>query len=63
MKTFVRLTPFKDHINIEDAALLSHKAELEQYKMTPRGMLQIYLNQEIPASLFQTVFQKTLMGE
>lgn len=60
---FVRLILFKDHINIEAAALLSHKTELEQYKMTPRGMLQIYLNQEIPVSLFQTVFQETLMGK
>ena len=37
---FVRLIPFKDHINIEASALLSHKTELEQYKMTPKGMLK-----------------------
>ncbi len=60
---YVRLIPFKDHINIEAAALLSHKTELEQYKMTPKGMLQIYLNQEIPVSLFQTVFRETLIGK
>ena len=57
---FVRLIPFKDHINVEASALLSHKTELEQYKMTPKGMLKIYLNQE-PVSLFQTIFQETLM--
>jgi len=57
---FVRLIPFKDHINIEASALLSHKTQLEQYKMTPKGMLQIYLNQE-PVSLLQTIFQETLM--
>ena len=59
---FVRLIPFKDHINIEASALLSHKTELEQYKMTPKGMLQIYLNQE-PDSLLQTIFQETFMGK
>lgn len=57
---FVRLIPFKDHINVEASALLPHKTELEQYKMTPKGMLKIYLNQE-PVSLFQTIFQETLM--
>lgn len=59
---FVRLIPFKDHINVEASALLSHKTELEQYEMTPKGMLKIYLNQE-PVSLFQTIFQETLMGK
>lgn len=58
---FVRLIPFKDHINIEASALLLHKAELDQYKMTPKGLIQIYINQEIPISLFQIVFQETLM--
>ena len=57
---FVRIIPFKDHLNIEASALLSHKTELEQYKMTPKGMLKIYLNQE-PVSLFQTIFKETLM--
>jgi len=59
---FVRLIPFKDHINVEASALLSHKTELEHYKMTSKGMLQIYLDQE-PVSLFQTIFQETLMGK
>ena len=58
---FVRLIPFKDHINIEASALLPHKTELEHYKMTPKGMLQIYLNQE-PISLFKTIFRETLLG-
>jgi hypothetical protein len=60
---FVRLIPFKDHINIEASAFLSHKTELERYKMTPKGMFKIYLNQEIPVSLFHTVFKETLIGE
>ncbi len=59
---FVRLIPFKDHINIEASALLSHKTDLGQYKMTPKGMLKIYLNQE-PVSLLQTIFEETFMGK
>lgn len=62
-ENFVRLIPFKDYINIEASALLSHKTDLELYKMTPKGMLQIYLNQEIPVSVLHTIFQETLMGK
>ena len=40
---FVRLIPFKDHINVEAAAVLQHKDDLQGYKITPKGMLQIYL--------------------
>lgn len=41
---FVRLIPFKDHINIEAATIATHTSQLKQYKITPKGMLQIYLN-------------------
>ena len=59
---FVRLIPFKDHINIEASVLLSHKTDLGQYKMTPKGVLKIYLNQE-PVSLLQSIFEETFMGK
>ena len=42
-EAFVRLIPFKDHINVEAAAVLQHKDDLQGYKITPKGMLQIYL--------------------
>ena len=56
---FVRLIPFKDHINIESEKIISHKDELKDYKITPQGMLQIYLNQEIPTEILQRVFTET----
>lgn len=47
----MRLIPFKDHINIEAKTLVKYKDELADYKMTPKGMLQIFVNQEIPEEL------------
>lgn len=58
--TFIRLIPFKDHINIEAQAILTHKAELSGYKITPKGMLQIYLNQNIPQEVLTQIFSETL---
>lgn len=58
---FVRLIPFKDHINIEAAAIIDHKSQLQQYKITLKGMLQIYLNQDIPYDILQTVFKESLL--
>lgn len=57
---FVRLIPFKDHINIEASAVVNHKKELNAYKITPKGMLQIYLNQDIPAEILAQIFIDTL---
>lgn len=59
---FVRLIPFKDHINIEAKAIMEYKNKLEQFKITPKGMLQIYLNQKVPTGVLQTIFKKTLLG-
>lgn len=58
-KSFVRLIPFKDHINIE-AAVISYKEELADYKITPKGMLQIYLKQDIPSEILKRIFAETL---
>ncbi len=59
---FVRLIPFKDHINIEAMAIMQHKNELTGYKITPKGMLQIYLNQTVPLLLLEKIFDETLNG-
>lgn len=59
---FIRIIPFKDHINIEAGAILEHKQQLEQFKITPKGMLQIYLNQEMPDNVLITIFNETLIG-
>lgn len=57
---FVRLIPFKDHINIQAMAIMQHKNELTGYKITSKGMLQIYLNQTVPLLLLQKIFDETL---
>lgn len=44
---FARLIPFRDHINIEARAVAAHKSEPTGYGLTPKGMLQIYMHQEI----------------
>ncbi|WP_461614967.1 DUF1801 domain-containing protein [Clostridium sp. Marseille-QA1073] len=53
---FIRLIPFKDHINIEAKAVIFHKDELSGYKITPKGMLQIFHNQQVPSELLKIIF-------
>jgi probable phosphoglycerate mutase len=57
---FIRIIPFKDHINIEAGAIMEHKHQLEQFKITPKGMLQIYINKSIPSNVLTTIFKETL---
>ena len=59
-EAFVRLIPFKDHINIEAQAIVQHTEELASYKITPKGMLQIYLKQDIPYEALKKIFEETL---
>ena len=59
-ETFVRLIPFKDHINIEANAISEYKDVLSGYKVTPKGMLQIFLKQELPVEVLKQIFAKTL---
>jgi len=59
-ESFVRLIPFKDHINIEAKAVSDHKELLSGYKITPKGMLQIFLKQEIPVVVLKQIFTETL---
>lgn len=59
-EAFVRIIPFKDHINIEANAVAVHKEELTGYKISPKGMLQIYLKQDIPYETLKLIFKETL---
>ncbi len=59
-ESFVRLISFKDHINIEARAAIQHKEELVGYKFTPKGMVQIYLKQDIPYEVLKQIFAETL---
>jgi len=56
----VRLIPFKDHINVEASAVIQHKDKLADYKITPKGMLQIYVKQNIPSDVLKQIFAETL---
>lgn len=56
----VRMIPFKDHINIEAAAIPAHKDELSGYKLTPKDMLQIFAGQEVPEEVLRVIFAETL---
>lgn len=57
---FVRLIPFKDHINIEASAIDQYRDMLTGYKLTPKGMLQIYAGQALPEDLLRSIFAQTL---
>lgn len=59
-ESFVRLIPFKDHINIEAKAIMQHKEELAGFKITPKGMLQIYVKQDVPVEILKQILAKTL---
>ena len=59
-EAFVRLIPFKDHINIEAKAILEYQEMLSNYKVTPKGMLQIFLKQELPIDILKEIFAKTI---
>lgn len=56
---FVRLIPFKDHINIEAEGLVKHAGEFEGCKFTPKGMLHIKADQKINYDVLKTVFADT----
>ena len=60
-ESFVRLIPFKDHINIEARAVILHRDELAGYKITPKGMVQIFIKQEVPYDVLKRVFTETLL--
>lgn len=57
---FVRLIPFKNHINVEARAVLQHSGELTGYKITPKGMLQLDVKQDVPRELLLSIFADTL---
>lgn len=58
---FVRIIPFKDHINIEAEGLAGHKSEFEGFRFTPKGMLQIKRNQAIRPDVLKEVFSDTFL--
>lgn len=57
---FVRIIPFKNHVNIEASGFALHREELDGYRFTPKGMLQLFPKQAIDMQLLQRVFLDTL---
>ncbi len=57
---FVRIIPFKDHFNIEARAILSHKESLNEFQITPKGMLQIKHTQRVPGEELKKIIQESL---
>jgi len=58
---FVRIIPFKDHINVEAEGLVRHANDFEGCKFTPKGMLQIKANQAIDFERLKIVFSETFI--
>lgn len=59
-ESFIRIIPFKDHINIEAKSILDNINLLNGYKITPKGMLQLYIKQEVPLDILSKIFSETL---
>lgn len=57
---YVRIIPFKDHLNIEAKAILSHKESLNEFTVTPKGMLQIKHTQRVPREELIKIIQESL---
>lgn len=56
---FVRIIPFRTHINIEAEGLSLYRKELNKYKFTEKGMLQIFNDDEVPVNELEKVFRST----
>lgn len=57
---FVRLIVFNDHINIQASAITQFKEELNGYKTSKTGMLQLHKNDDIPTEILKKIFNITL---
>lgn len=50
-----------DHLNIEASAINKYRNQLLQFKITPKGMLQINTKQIIPVETLSLIFKETLL--
>jgi uncharacterized protein YdhG (YjbR/CyaY superfamily) len=55
-KTKIVIRVFNDHINLVADSVLQYKDELMDYEITPKGMLQIFDNQELPCATLKKIF-------
>lgn len=59
-KRFIRLIPFKNHINIEASAIENYLDALDGYTITPKKMLKVGVGQPVPTHVLELVFRDTL---
>lgn len=45
---------------IEAISIIKYKEELISYKITPKGMLQIFIKQDIPVDVLRKIFKETI---
>lgn len=55
-KEMIQFLAFKDQINIFANQIISNKDALSGYKVTDKGTLQIYDNQDIPIEILRKIF-------
>lgn len=54
-KESIVIRVFGDHINFIADTVTEYKNELSQYKITPRGMLQIFDDQDLPLDTLKKI--------
>ncbi len=57
---FVRVIPFKDHLNVQTAGVLGHAEDFVGCRLTPKGMLQIAHDAPLPAEALRRLFADAL---
>jgi uncharacterized protein YdhG (YjbR/CyaY superfamily) len=60
-KRMIQFLAFKDHVNIFASQIICHKEELRGYKITEKGTLQIYGNQELPEEVLSRIFIESII--
>jgi len=50
----------RSFVNLEAAAIPAHKAVLSSYKLISKGMMQIFVGQDVPVDVLRSVFTGTL---
>lgn len=62
-KTSIVIRVFGDHINFIADTVVQYKSELIDYKITPKGMLQILDNQELPLDTLKKIIRAMLLQD
>ena len=47
---------------IEAKTIITYKDELTDFKITPKGMLQVFVNQDLTNEILKKVFADTLLN-